>query len=76
MGDEHKDWQDWLDDYSKDMGGITIDLNDYASSIAVTGNDNGWVDYKDWLTHDQNTHNNITLTGGGEEMLRVDKDGF
>ena len=76
MGDEHKDWQDWLDVYSKDVGEITIDLNDYASSIAVTANDNGWMDYKDWLYHDQNTHNNITLTGGGEEMLRIAKDGF
>ena len=79
MGDE-KDWQDWLDDYSKDMGDITIDLNDYAAAqttidigdITVSG----WTDYKDWIIADQNTHDNITLTGGGEEMLRVEKDGF
>ena len=76
MGDENKDYTIWLDEYAKEMGNITIDLNDYASSIAISGNDN-YINYDDWLNiHDTNTHDNISLTGGGEEMLRVDKDGF
>ena len=76
MGDESKDWDIWLDEYAKTVGNITIDLSDYASSIAISGNDD-YINYDDWLNvHNTNTHNDITLTGGGEEMLRVDKDGF
>ena len=89
MGDESKDidYQIWLDEYNETMasdgnlsvGDITINLNDYYSNsdtITITGNDNNWMDYKDWVYTDPNTHNNITLTGGGEEMLRVAEDGF
>jgi hypothetical protein len=72
MGDETKDWEVWLDEYTKDFGNITIDMND----CIVTSSDNEWIDYKDWVYSDPNTHNNITLTGGGEEMLRVANDGF
>lgn len=75
MGEESKDWDIWLDEYAKTMGNITIDVNDYASSIAVSGGDD-WIDYADWIRRDANTHNDITLSGGGEEMLRVEKDGF
>ena len=80
MGDE-KDWQDWLDDYSKDMGDISIDLSEYTAgqgtiSIGDITLDSGWTDYKDWVYQNENTYNNITLTGGGEEMLRVAEDGF
>lgn len=80
MGDEKNDYEIWLDEYTKTMGNITIDIDDtthYSSltddTITVSGD---WIDYKDWVYNDPNTHNNITLTGGGEEMLRVDKDGF
>ena len=72
MGEEDKEWTVWLDEYTKEYGNITIDMNDYI----VTSSDNEWIDYKDWGYSDPNTHNNITLTGGGEEMLRVEKDGF
>jgi hypothetical protein len=71
MGDETKDWESWLGEYTKDMGNISIDIDvsdyDYESNIA---------NLDDWIYNDPNTHNNITLTGGGEEMLRVAEDGF
>ena len=82
MGDE-KDWQVWLEEYnsySNDVGDITINLDDYIlahTNTTTVGND--WSDnYNDWIlsTFDEPKHDNITLTGGGEEMLRVDKDGF
>ena len=77
MGDEKNEYDVWLDEYAKTIGNITIDLDDYASSITVTGNnDDGWTDYKDWIYANQDTHDDIRLTGGGEEMIRVDKDGF
>ena len=80
MGDEKKDYEIWLDEYNKIMGDdvlnvgdITIDLSTYSSGddvITIGG-------YEDWVYNTQQpTHDNITLTGGGEEMLRVDKDGF
>lgn len=74
MGEEDKEWTIWLDEYAKDIGNITIDMNDYISASSTYEND--WIDYQDWAVRDHNTHNNITLTGGGEEMLRVAKDGF
>lgn len=74
MGEEDKEWTIWLDEYAKDIGNITIDMNDYISASSAYEND--WIDYQDWVTKDQNTHDNISLTGGGEEMLRVAKDGF
>ncbi len=73
MGDESKDIEIWLDEYAK-YGNITIDMNDYINVSSAYEND--WVDYQDWAVRDYNTHDNITLTGGGEEMLRVEKDGF
>lgn len=84
MGDESKDWQVWLDEYntySNDIGDITIDLDDFISAHSnntiTVGN--GWSDdYNDWLlsTFNEPKHDNISLTGGGEEMLRVAPDGF
>lgn len=66
MGEEHQDWEAWLDEYTQTMGNITINVDD-----------NDWVDYKDWIINSQEpAHDNISLTGGGEEMLRVEKDGF
>jgi hypothetical protein len=65
MGEETEDWQVWLDEYTSNMGNITI-----------SGNDD-YINYDDWITlTESNTHDNISLTGGGEEMLRIDKDGF
>jgi len=79
MGDEKKDWDFWLDEYNNTMadsgltvGDVTIDLSDYysgADDVITVGN------YDEWFK-DLNTHDNITLTGGGEEMLRVAEDGF
>ena len=68
MGEEHEMWKAWMEEHDN----ITIDMNDY---ITATG-DNEWIDYKEWAYPNPNTHNDITLTGGGEEMLRVAKDGF
>lgn len=82
MGDETKDYEIWLDEYSKDMGGIDI------GNITVSGSD---INYQDWLNdYISNINineagwayepkigaNDISLTGGGEEMLRVAEDGF
>jgi len=90
MGDE--EIKIWLDEYAKTMnddtfgiGNITIDLGDYYSvaddTITLTGLEmnNTHASYDDWIINsvfDKNTHDNIKLTGGGEEMLRVEKDGF
>jgi hypothetical protein len=72
MGDETKDWEIWLDEYTKDMGNIAIDIN--VSDYDYVSND--IANFDDWLYNDPNIHNDITLTGGGEEMLRVAEDGF
>lgn len=69
MGEETKDWKIWLDEYNSELGNITINADDYLP-IDVDA-------YEDWITiQDPYAHNNITLTGGGEEMLRVAEDGF
>lgn len=82
MGDEKKDYEIWLDEYNKTMGDegfsigdITIDLSDYHSiaddnTYTISLSDN------DWIYPQEPKHDNIVLTGGGEEMLRVEKDGF
>ena len=72
MGEEDKEWTVWLDEYTKEVGNISIDMDDYIN----TSIDYEWKDFKDWIYSDPNTHDNISLTGGGEEMLRVEKDGF
>lgn len=76
MGEEHETWEAWLDEYSSTIGNITIDSDDEYSSSITINSDNEWIDFKDWVYPDPNTHDNITLTGGGDEMLRVEKDGF
>ena len=71
MGDENKDWEFWLDEYQKDMGDINIDAGSMDNST--------WMDFDEWYKKDYENKlatNNITLTGGGEEMLRVAQDGF
>lgn len=74
MGDEKKDYEIWLDEYQQLMGNITIDLGDYSSS----GDDTYTISLSDgdWIFPQEPKHDDIVLTGGGEEMLRVDKDGF
>jgi hypothetical protein len=70
-----------------EFGNITISGYD-NNSITLSGT----ADYEDWLMNNIGTidigndwtystdplltKNNITLTGGGEEMLRVAEDGF
>lgn len=76
MGDEKADYQIWLDE----MADIKIDTSDVNTQ-----------EWDDWITkytgsldleiendYDSNRlgANDINLTAGGEEMLRVAKDGF
>jgi hypothetical protein len=79
MGEEHQDYQIWLDEYSNNIGNITINTSDINTQ-----------EWDDWIT----THtgaldldigdysdsrlgaDDINLTAGGEEMLRVAQDGF
>jgi hypothetical protein len=81
MGDEKKDYEIWLDEYNQIMndnglsiGDITLDLSDYGMA-----DDNTYtisLSDTDWIYPEKPKHDNIVLTGGGEEMLRVEKDGF
>ncbi len=73
MGDEKKDYEIWLDEYQQLMGDITIDLGSYSSDDSAYT-----IDISDgsWIFPQEPKHDDIVLTGGGEEMLRVDKDGF
>ena len=76
MGDEKDDYQIWLDE----LADIKIDTGDINAQ-----------EWDDWITQytgklDLDMHNDyfdnrlgandINLTAGGEEMLRVAKDGF
>jgi len=76
MGDEiESDWEEYAN--------ITIGASDYYNDIIST---TGATDalYDDWLANSEYdkeigtrlSTNDIKLTGGGEEMLRVAKDGF
>jgi hypothetical protein len=80
MGDEKADYQIWLDEYTNDIGNITINTSDINTQ-----------EWDDWITTytgalDIEMENDyfsnrlgtdeINLTAGGEEMLRVAKDGF
>lgn len=78
MGD--KDYQIWIDEYANNIGNITIDTSDI--------NTQQWDDWmatytgaldleieNDYFDNRLGT-DEINLTAGGEEMLRVAKDGF
>ena len=81
MGEEHQDYQIWLDEYSNNIGNITINTSDVNTQ-----------EWDDWITQytgalDLNMDldnyydnhlgaNDISLTAAGEEMLRVAQDGF
>jgi hypothetical protein len=80
MGEEHQDYQIWLDEYSNNIGNITINTSDINTQ-----------EWDDWITQYtgaldleiENDYfdnrlgaNDISLTAAGDEMLRVAKDGF
>jgi hypothetical protein len=80
MGDK-TEYEIWLEEYNNNIGNITIDTSDmntqqwddwiqqYTDTIDI-GSD--WLDLPD----PKLGANDISLTGGGEEMLRVAEDGF
>ncbi len=81
MGEEHQMYQDWLDQQANSIGNITINTSDmntqhwddwittYTDALDLDiGND-------DYFSNRLGT-DEINLTAGGEEMLRVAKDGF
>jgi hypothetical protein len=82
MGDENKII---LEEYAN-IANVSITSNDYWNDMITVGD--ATVDYDDWIQQyvdlelDYNNYNNslgandIKLTGGGEEMLRISKDGF
>ena len=83
MGDEKKDYEIWLDEYNKTMSDDTVSIGDFTIDVSdYPSYDNTYtvsLSNDDWLSGDlyqEPKHDNITLTGGGEEMLRIDKDGF
>ena len=80
MGDEKADYyQIWMDQWKDDVANIKIDTSDV--------NTQEWDDWiaqytdnldfnEDWYSDGRLGANDINLTAGGEEMLRVAKDGF
>jgi hypothetical protein len=81
MGEEHQMYQDWLDQHANSIGNITINTNDV--------NTQEWDDWittytgaldleieNDWSFDNRLGTDEINLTAGGGEMLRVAKDGF
>ena len=81
MGDK-TEYEIWLEEYNNDIGNITIDTSDMNTEqwddwiTQYTGNLD--LDIGDIIGYPSNTlgSNDIKLTGGGEEMLRVAEDGF
>ena len=90
MGDENKLTIEGLS--IEEYANISIASNDYWNDmITVTGGSTS-VNYEDWLAQYDSTAdftgldigyptsslgaNDIKLTGGGEEMLRISEDGF
>jgi hypothetical protein len=90
MGDENKLTMEGLS--LEEYANISIASNDYWNDmITVAGGSTG-VNYDDWLAQYDGTidlsgldigyptsslgANDIKLTGGGEEMLRISQDGF
>jgi len=81
MGEEHQDYQIWLDEYSNNIGNITINTSD-----TNTQQWDDWVQQytgaleldigNDWSFDNRLGANDISLTAAGDEMLRVTKDGF
>ena len=79
MGDEDKDYIIDLSDMNIDIGNITVSgssnidydqwMQDYISTINI---DNDWV----YNTGPSLQSDNISLSAGGDEMLRIAPDGF
>jgi len=82
MGDEGKnEYQIWLDEvYTNDLANITIDTSDINTQQwedwiqQYTGSLD--LDIKNDYFDNRLGTDEINLTAGGEEMLRVAKDGF
>ena len=74
MGDEEKNCEIWIDQYSNDYIDTMASYEIDSENITISGSTDGWIDFDQWYKKEQN--NNITLNGGGEEMLRVAPDGF
>ena len=82
MGDEKSEYQIWLDEmYANNMANITIDTSDvntqeWDDSITTyTGALDLDIGPDDYFSNRLGT-DEINLTAGGEEMLRVAQDGF
>ena len=81
MGEEHQMYQDWLDQHANSMANIAIDTSDVNTQ-----------EWDDWITtytgaldldigndeyfSNRLGANDINLTAGGGEMLRIAQDGF
>jgi len=81
MGDEKADYQVWLDEWSDlSIGNIKIDTSDVNTQewddwiTQYTGKLD--LDIGEYYSDSRLAANDINLTAGGEEMLRVAKDGF
>jgi hypothetical protein len=76
MGEEHQIYQDWLDQHAN----ITIDTSNTNTKewddwiTQYTGEID--IDIGDYLSDSRLGADDINLTAGGEEMLRVAQDGF
>ena len=84
MGDEKEDYQILIDEWSSmdtsniSIGDITISGTDsnYDDWLAQYANSQVDIDY-DWVYPSKPIGaNNISLTGGGQEILRIAEDGF
>ena len=76
MGDK-TEYEIWVDEFNTNISNITVGgsdinydtwLDDYISNINI--------DDASWTYDPRIGANDISLTGGGEEMLRVAEDGF
>lgn len=80
MGEEHQMYQDWLDQQANSIGNITINTSDLNTQdwddwiTTYTGELD--LDIGDYHSDSRLAADDINLTAGGEEMLRVAKDGF
>jgi len=79
MPEEHQIYQDWLDS----VANVTIDTSDINTQQwddwmeQYTGNiDLSNIDIGPHYPDSSIGANDIKLTGGGEEMLRISQDGF
>ena len=78
---DDKEYEIWLDEYANDIGNITINTSDVN-----TQEWDDWItqytgklldlDIGEYYSDSRLGANDINLTAGGEEMLRVAKDGF